>query len=381
MTDRFLPYGRQWVQDEDIQAVVNVLRGDWLTTGPNVAHFEKALAQTTGADHAVAVNSGTAALHAAYSAVGLESKHEIITSPLTFAATANAARYIGATVRFADVDAETGLLDPAAVASLINERTRIIVPVDYTGQPADYDTMRSVIGDRPIPLVADGAHSLGATDNGRPVGTLADLTTLSFHPVKPITSGEGGAIVCSNQSWDSHMRAFRSHGITPADPSATNGEPWRQQMTLLGFNYRITDIQCALGQSQLSRLGQFIDRRSEIACKYFGGLANLDTISLPVLRENVTSGWHLFTIRSTRDTDHRRALFHELRSLGVGVQVHYEPVHHHPYYRDLGYDPASCPNAVAFASQVLSLPIFPAMTNDDIQWVIETVHRAVETVR
>ena len=380
MAKRFLPYGRQWLHQEDIQAVVDVLRGDWLTTGPTVATFEAGLRKTTRTTHAVAVNSGTAALHAAYSAVGLTSGDEIITTPLTFAATANAARYQDATVRFADVDPDTGLLDPKAVSELINERTRIIVPVDYTGQPADYDAMRTVIGDRPIALIADAAHSLGATDNGRPVGTLADLTTLSFHPVKPITSGEGGAIVCSNEGWDAHMRAFRSHGIARSTRTENEAEPWRQEMNLLGYNYRITDIQCALGNSQLGRLHDYIGRRGEIACKYFGGLRGIDSIALPGLRENTTSGWHLFTIRTRRDSAHRQALFHKLRSLGVGVQVHYEPVHHHPYYQSLGYPKNLCPNAVDFASRVLSLPIFPAMTNDDVEWVVETVHTAIRAL-
>jgi UDP-4-amino-4,6-dideoxy-N-acetyl-beta-L-altrosamine transaminase len=383
MTKRFLPYGRQWITEEDIQAVCDVLRGDWLTTGPTVQAFEAALAAQTRAPHMVVVNSGTAALHTAYAAAGLKPGDEVVTTPLTFAATANAALYVGATLRFVDVEADTGLIDPDAVNEAVTANTRVVVAVDYTGQPADYDALRRTTDRIGAQLIADAAHSLGATDQGRPVGTLADATTFSFHPVKPITTGEGGAIACHDAQMAATMRDFRTHGLVrdPVRHTHTDGGAWHQEMQTLGYNYRLTDLQCALGLSQLTRLDALIARRGEIACKYHGGLADIDGIELPVVRNNVTSGWHLYVIRVSDDGAQRQRLFDKLRALGVGVQVHYEPVHHHPYYRSLGFDPDACPNAIDFASRAISLPIFPAMTNDDILWVVEQVRTAVHETR
>lgn len=371
-----IPYGRQSVDEEDIAAVAAVLRGDFLTTGPAIGSFEAALADVTGARHAVAVNSGTAALHAMYFGVGIGPGDEIITTPLTFAATANAALYLGATVRFADVDRETGNLDPAAVEPLLGPRTRAIVAVDYAGQPADYDAVREVIGSRRIALLADAAHSLGATDHGRPVGTLADASTLSFHPVKPITTAEGGAIVTDDPELARRAARFRTHGIT-RDPTELQGDegPWYYEQHDLGLNYRLTDLQAALGLSQLRRLDEFLARRRAIAARYDRELASIAGIELPTVSDGVESGWHLYVVM-VRDASRRRAFFEHLREIGIGVQVHYIPVYRHPYYRQLDVSFARCPVAEDRYSRSISLPIFPRLTDDDLQRVIDRIRTA-----
>ena len=375
-----IPYGRQWVDDEDVAAVVEVLRSDYLTTGPAVERFEMALAAATGARRAVAVNSGTSALHAMYFAAGLGPGDEVITTPLTFAATANAALYLGATVRFVDVLADTGNIDPAAVASAIGPRTRVVVAVDYTGNPADYDELDVVASRAGVTLLADAAHSLGATYHGRSVGTLAAASELSFHPVKPVTTAEGGAIVTDDVDLAARAARFRTHGITrePGEMERNDG-PWHYEQHDLGFNYRLTDVQAALGTSQMRRLPSFIARRREIAARYLEGLGDLEALVLPTVREAVEPGWHLFVVR-VAEAARRRALFDRLRELGLGVQVHYIPVHHHPYYRDLGFERGSCPVAEDFAARAISLPIFPLMTDLEVERVVDTVRRAVSEV-
>jgi UDP-4-amino-4,6-dideoxy-N-acetyl-beta-L-altrosamine transaminase len=376
-----IPYGAQWLDEDDIAAVVEVLRGSWLTTGPTVARFEAALADACGVPHAVAVNSGTAALHAAYHAAGLGAGDELITTPLTFAATANAALYLGATVRFVDVCADTGNLDPALVREAISDATRVIAPVDYAGHPADYDALNPIARDAGIPIVADAAHSLGARYHGRPVGTLADLTALSLHPIKPITTGEGGAVVTANADAAAAARSFRSHGFVrdPERMKRSDEGPWYSEQHTLGFNYRLTDIQSGLGLSQIGKLAAFITRRQEIACRYFGALADLKALTLPTVREGVESGWHLFTIR-VPEARFRRPLFTRLRELNLGVQVHYLPVYQHPYYEALGYEAGLCPNAEDLYARSITIPLFPRMTDAMVDQVIEAVRRAVSDV-
>ena len=377
----FIPYARQWLQAEDVAAVVAVLNGNWLTTGPAVAGFERQLLACTGAGQAVALNSGTAALHAAYHAAGLGAGDEIITSPLTFAATANAALYLGCTVRFVDVDPRTGLIDPAAIEAAIGEKTRAIVAVDYAGHPADYHAIDAIARRHDLRVIADGAHSLGAQYRGRAVGTLADLTTLSFHPVKPITSGEGGAVLTDDPRWARRARRFRNHGVT-RDRDEMDGDegPWDYEMRELGYNYRLTDLQCALGQSQLKRLSQFIDRRREIASHYLDALSSIPQLEMPVVDDGVAPGWHLFVVRVRTDPRLRRPFFERLRALKLGVQVHYRPVYLHPYYRELGYDEGLCPKAEEFYRRALSLPLFPAMSDAEVSAVIRRVRRAAKDV-
>ena len=378
MSDRPIPYGHQFIDESDIAAVAEVLRGEFLTTGPAVERFESQLKEVTGARHAVAVNSGTAALHAMYFALGIGPGDEIITSPLTFAATANAALYLGATVRFADVDAGTGLIDPAAVEPLISPRSRLIVAVDYTGHPADYGALEKIGEQHGIPVVADAAHSLGATYRGHAVGTLANASALSFHPVKQVTTGEGGAILTDEPELARRAARFRTHGITK-DPAELprDADPWYHEQVDLGFNYRLTDIQAALGTNQLRRLTAFVARRRAIAARYDAALESVQQLQLPVRRDDVEHAWHLYVVR-VADSAARRTFFDALRSRGLGVQVHYMPVYHHPYYRRLGYPLGLCPRAEAYSSTALSLPMFPAMSDADVVSVIDRVREAAD---
>ena len=373
----FLPYGRQWVDEADIAAVVEVLRGDFLTTGPAVGQFEQRLAAATGVSHAVACNSGTSALHMMYAAMGVGQGDEIITSPLTFAATANAAHYLGASVKFVDVTPDTGNLDPALIAAAVTPRTKLIVPVDFGGHPADYDAIHAVAAAHNLPVAADAAHSLGGSYHGRPVGTLATATEVSLHPVKPITTAEGGAVLTSDAGIAERAARFRTHGITrdPALLSADEG-PWFYEQLELGFNYRLTDVQAALGSSQLAKLGAFIDRRQAIAGRYTEALADLAAVELPTERTGVKSGWHLYALR-VRDAALRRPLFERLRELGLGVQVHYLPVYRHPWYRANGYADVNCPNADDYYAREISLPVFPRMTDAEQDSAIERIRQAV----
>lgn len=375
MPDR-IPYGRQSIDEEDVAAVSDVLRSDFLTTGPAIPAFERAIATASGAPYAVAVNSGTAALHAMYFAAGIGPGDEIITSPLTFAATANAALYLGASVRFSDVDASTGNLDPALVEHQIRDRTKAIVAIDYAGQPADYDALGAIAERHGLVLLADAAHSLGATDRGRPVGALADASAFSFHPVKPITTGEGGAVVTADAELASRARRFRTHGITrePDDMERDDG-PWFYEQHDLGFNYRLTDLQAALGTSQLRHLDRFVNRRREIAAAYDSQLADLAGLELPTVRHGADPGWHLYVVM-VRDEMKRRRFFERLHELGLGVQVHYIPVYAHPYYRRLGFEPGTCPIAEDRYARSISLPIFPRLSDDELADVIERVRTA-----
>lgn len=375
-----IPYGRQSVDEDDIAAVVEVLRGDYLTTGPAIAAFESALCGATTATHAVAVNSGTAALHAMYFGAGLGSGDEIVTTPLTFAATANAALYLGASVRFVDVDRSTGNIDPELIEASIGPRTVAVVAVDYAGQPADYRALRAITDPRGVRLLADAAHSLGAADHGRPVGTLADASAFSFHPVKPITTAEGGAVLTDDAEVAARAFRFRTHGVTRDRAVMERDEgPWFYEQADLGFNYRLTDIQAALGTSQLRHLATFVDRRQAIAARYGSAFTDLEQLELPSVREGAQPGWHLYVVM-VRDPARRRRFFERLREMGVGVQVHYIPVYLHPFYRHMGYEPGLCPVAEDRYARSVSLPIFPAMTEDDVDAVIERVRAAITEV-
>jgi UDP-4-amino-4,6-dideoxy-N-acetyl-beta-L-altrosamine transaminase len=374
MDDR-IPYGHQTIDDDDVAAVVAALRSDFLTTGPRVREFEESLARRTGARYACAVSSGTAALHLAYAALGIGPGDEIVTTPLTFAATSNAALYLGARPVFVDVEPDTGTLDACLLSGAITERTRAIVAVDFGGLPADYDAIRAIADAHGLPVVADAAHSLGAIYHERDVGTLADVTTLSFHPVKHITTGEGGAVLCDDAAIHRSVSVLRTHGVVK-DPSQQGRDegPWYYEMQALGFNYRITDIQCALGTSQLVRLDAFLARRRWIASRYdeaFDGLAGL---VLPGRRLGAESAWHLYILR-VLDADRRRPFFEALHGAGLGVQVHYIPVYRHPYYVELGYRAGLCPAAEDFYARAVSIPIYPGMSDGDVARVIETVTR------
>ena len=379
-----LPYGRHEIDDDDVAAVTRVLRSDWLTGGPLVTEFEAAFAQMTGASHAVAVSNGTAALHAAMFALGIGPGDEVIVPPMTFAASANAVVYQGGTPVFADVDPGTLLIDPATTAAAITPRTRAIVAVDYAGQPCDYDALRSVIGDRPIAIVADACHSIGARERGRPVGTLADLNTFSLHPVKHVTTGEGGVITTADPALATRMRTFRNHGITTDHRQRSEQSSWIYEIVELGYNYRLTDIQCALGISQLAKLPARIERRQAIAREYDRAFAQIPEVSPLALRPDVSHAFHLYMVQVDTPalTCDRATVFNALRREGIGVNVHYIPVHLHPFYRQrFGLGPGLCPVAEAAYEQLITLPMFPGMNARDVQDVIEAVTKVVTAFR
>ena len=377
----FLPYGHHDITDDDVAAVVRALRSGWLTTGPAIVEFETAIARAVGADHAVAVSSGTAALHAAMFAIGIGPGEEVIVPPLTFAATANAVVYQGGTPVFADVDPETLLIDPAQAAAKITPRTRAIVAVDYGGQPCDYTALRAAIAGRPIALVADACHALGARDeHGRAAGAIADLTAFSFHPVKHVTTAEGGAVTTNDAAMASRMRMFRNHGITSDHQQRRAQESWTYDIAELGYNYRLSDVQCALGTSQMSRLAANIARRQAIAKEYDRAFAATAEVRPLGVRARVSHAYHLYVVRfdRTRLTCDRATMFAALRRENIGVNVHYIPVHLHPFYRmRFGHGPGLCPVAEAAYESIVTLPMFPSMTARDIQDVIEAVGKVV----
>jgi len=367
---RVIPYGRQWVDENDIQAVVDVLQSDWLTTGPKVEEFEHAFAGYVGARYAVAVSNGTAALHTAMFALGVGPGDEVIIPPMTFVATANVVVFQGGTPVFTDVHADTLLIDPRKVQEKITSRTKAIIAVDYAGQPCDYDALHSIAKKNGLALVADACHSLGAEYKGNKVGTLADLTVFSFHPVKHITTGEGGMIATDDQELAERMRTFRNHGIEVDHAKRAEQGTWYYEMTDLGYNYRITDFQCALGLSQLERLPSFLQRRRGIAKMYDQAFASLVGINPLHRSHDVESSFHLYVIR----VNDRERVFAQLREKGIGVNVHYLPIHLQPYYqKTLGTGDGLCPVAEEVFKHILSIPLFPQMNDNDIERVVTVI--------
>jgi perosamine synthetase len=370
-----LPYGRQWIDETDIAAVAEVLRSDWLTTGPAVPRFEEAVSKFVGARYGVAVSSGTAALHTAMYAAGIGPGDEVIVPPITFAATANAVVFQGGTPVFADVDADTLLLDAVAVEARITPRTKAIVAVDYAGQPCDYDALGALATRHGLVLVADACHSLGGTYRGRPVGTLADLTVFSFHPVKHITTGEGGMVATDDPAMAGRMRRFRNHGIGTDHQQRSQAGSWFYEMEDLGYNYRLSDIQCALGTSQLRKLPDWTRRRQEIASRYDAAFQGSGSWQPLGARPEIGHARHLYVMKVAPDMD-RNTAFQALREEGIGVNVHYIPVHLHPFYRrKFGTGPGLCPRAEQAYPRILSLPIYPRMGEEDVDRVIEAARR------
>lgn len=368
-----LPYGRQSVSEEDVEAVVAVLRGDWLTTGPAVDAFEAALSEAVGGHRVVTTTSGTAALHTAYGSLGIGAGDEVVTTPMTFVATASTASMHGATIVFADVDPETALVDPAAVEAALTPRTKVVAAVDYAGQPCDYAALTAVARDAGALVLADAAHSFGGSLDGRPVGDLADLTALSFFPTKNLTTGEGGAVVHKDPALGQRAREFHNIGLVrdPARFREVDPGGWHQEVHALGLNYRLTDVACALGLSQLRRLATFKKRRSEIVARYREGLADVDGLRLVEQVPGSDPLWHLFPVRVL--DGRRREVYERMRAAGIGVQVNYVPVYWHPVYEDLGYRRGLCPNAEQFYAEQLSLPLFVELRDEDVDRVVETL--------
>jgi perosamine synthetase len=379
---RMLPYGRQQVEESDIQAVVEALRGDWLTNGPTVARFEEAFASWVGARFAVALSSGTAALHGAATAAGLGPGDEVILSPLTFLASANCLLYCGAIPVFVDIDPTTLNLDPDRVEDALTPRTKAILPVHFAGLPCAMDRLQAMARRHHLTVIEDAAHALGAEWNGRRIGSVGDLTTFSFHPVKHITTGEGGMVTVGDPHLAEALRRFRNHGIERQvrDRQGT----WRQDMVTFGFNYRLTDIQSALGLSQLRRLDAGLARREAIARQYQAAFAPMAELLPAPTRPGTRHAWHIYPLRIEPDRlrEDRETVFRALRAENIGVSVHYLPVHLHPFYRDrFGTDRGLCPAAEAAADRLLTLPLFPQMTDEDVADVITAVQRVIRWAR
>uniref|UniRef100_A0A7U4DJA0 UDP-4-keto-6-deoxy-N-acetylglucosamine 4-aminotransferase n=2 Tax=Bacillota TaxID=1239 RepID=A0A7U4DJA0_GEOS0 len=376
--ESFLSYGQQWITDEDIEAVVTVLKSPFLTQGPKIHEFERKVADYVGAKYAVAFSNGTAALHGACFAAGIGEGDEVITTPITFAATSNAVLYCGGKPVFADIDDRTYNIDPKEIRKHITPNTKAIIPVDFTGQPADMDAIMEIANEHGLVVIEDGAHSLGAEYKGRKVGMLAHMTMFSFHPVKPVTTAEGGVIVTDSEEYYEKLKRFRSHGIIKHNLSRDEG-PWYYEMVDLGYNYRMTDLQAALGISQMDKLDCFIERRREIANMYNEAFKTMDSVIVPMQLERTQSGWHLYVLQLKLDKlkRSRREIFESLRAENIGVHVHYIPVYWHPYYQKLGYRKGICPKAEQWYEQALTLPIFPKMTDEDVNDVIEAVKRNV----
>ncbi|MER5422459.1 DegT/DnrJ/EryC1/StrS family aminotransferase [Streptosporangium roseum] len=369
-----LPYGRQSIDERDIEGVLGVLTGDWLTTGPAVGAFEAELAAWTGGVPCVSVTSGTAALHTAYAAAGIGPGDEVVTSPITFVATAATAAMLGARVVFADVEEDTANLDPAAVEAVTGPRTRAVTAVDYAGHPAEYEALREIAARAGAVVVGDAAHSVGSSYRGRPVGALADLTTFSFFPTKTITTAEGGAVATADEELLRRARRFRNHGLVrdPEEQREPDEGDWHQEVHAFGLNYRLPDVLCALGVSQVRRLGEFKARRARLVARYNEALSGLAGLRLPARRPHVDPAWHLYAVGVL--DGRRREVYERMRQSGIGVQVNYLPAYRHPVFADMGYRRGMCPAAEEFYARQLSLPLFPDLTDSDQDRVIEALH-------
>jgi len=378
--DTYLPYAQQWIDEDDINQVVKTLKGDYLTTGPTIKQFEKRIAEYVGAKYAVAFANGTAALHGAVFAAGIKQGDEVITTPITFAASANAVIYQGGTPVFADIDSKTYNIDTNELKKQITEKTKAIIPVDFTGQPAELVAIKEIAKQHNLVIIEDAAHALGATYQGKKIGSISDMTMFSFHPVKHITTGEGGIITTNHPAYYEKLIQFRSHGIT-RDPSKLQDHhgPWYYEMQCLGYNYRMTDIQAALGISQFNKLDRLIKRRQQIVNRYNEAFQEMEQMTTPYQLAETESSWHLYIIRLHLDqlTVDRKSIFEALQKENIGVNVHYIPVYYHPYYQGLGYKQGICPNAENLYEEIITLPLFPKMTEKDVEDVIQAVKKVI----
>lgn len=380
---KHLPYGKQYIDENDINNIVNVLESDFITQGPKIDEFEENIAEYCGSKYAVVFNSGTSALHGAYFAFGLGKQDEIITSPNTFVATSNAALYLNAKPIFTDIEIETGNIDISKVEENITDKTKLIVPVHYSGNTIDLKELFEICEDHNIKIIEDAAHSIGSKYNGERIGNskYSEMTIFSFHPVKHITTGEGGAVLTNNEDYYEKLVMFRSHGITKKNFINKSDGDWYYEMQYLGYNYRMTDIQAVLGSSQLKKLDQFVKKRRSIAKKYdtaFNGNPFFKSITV---NDNCESSYHLYPILIDDNYKNKKSeIFLKLRKEGLGVQVHYIPVYLQPYYQDLGYKKNLCPISEDFYHKEISIPIYPSMDNEDVDYVINKIFTVFEDI-
>ncbi|MFH1401640.1 MAG: UDP-4-amino-4,6-dideoxy-N-acetyl-beta-L-altrosamine transaminase [Parcubacteria group bacterium] len=375
---KLIPYGHQWIDSQDIKEVVKILKSDWLTQGKTVKEFERAVARYCEAKYAIAVSSGTAALWAAYAAAGISPGDEIITTPLTFAATVYTARHLGGKPVFADIQEDTLNIDPKEIEKKITKKTKILSPVDFAGLPCDYNQIQKIAKKHKLLIIEDAAQALGAEYRGKKIGSFADMTILSFHPVKTITTGEGGMVLTNNKKLYESLKIFRNHGIIKKPEKGG----WYYEIENPGFNLRITDFQCALGISQLKKADKFIKRRREIISRYNRAFGNMKEIRIPIEKSYLKSAWHIYIIRLQLDKlkAGRKKIFESLREEGLGVQVHYMPLNLHPFCQkgsDMLYGVGDFPIAEKYYSEAITLPLFPKMSNKDIACVIKTVKKVI----
>ena len=378
-------YGRHWIEEDDINAVVETLKGDFLTCGPKITEMEQVLCDYTGAKYAVAISNGTAALHCACLAAGIGSGDEVITTPITFAASANCALYCGAMPVFADINPETYNIDPKSIREHITDKTKAVVAVDFTGQVVEMEEIRKICEEYHLILIEDAAHSLGSKYQGKQVGTLADMTTMSFHPVKTITGGEGGAILTDNEELYRKLLLLRAHGITRDinEMSVEPEGPWYYEQIMLGYNYRITDIQASLIVRQMKKLDKFVSRRKEIVATYNEAFAEIPEIIVQKEIPEADTCRHLYIIQLELEKLNctRREFFDALAAENVQCQIHYVPTYWFPHYQKLGFEKGCCPNAEKLYSRIMSIPLFPKMTDADVADVIHAVKTVVENYR
>lgn len=373
-----IPYGHHWIDKNDINEVVKVLKSDWITQGLKVKEFENALCKYTGAKYTVVVSSGTAALHIACLAAGIKPGDEVITSSITFAASANCISYCGGTPVFADIQEDTVNIDPEEIKKKINQKTKAIIPVHFAGHPCNLEELKEIVKKHNLLLIEDAAHALGAEYKSSKIGSCkySDMTIFSFHPVKHVTTGEGGAVLTNREDLYERLLLLRNHGITKDKKKMEhcNGS-WYYEMQELGFNYRLTDFQCALGISQLRKLEKFLSRRREIVNIYNKELSKVGEVILPVEKPYIKSSWHIYYIR-LKDSSRRKTVFEKLRKYNVGVQVHYIPVHLQPYYRkNFGYKVGDYPKAEEYYKSTITLPLYPKMTDSEIKYVVDILKK------